>query len=382
MSYRVPFIDPKEHYRKLKSEIDFAFTDTLSKGDLVLRQQLRDFEKRLADYCGVKYAVGVNSCYHALHFSLLAAGVQAGDEVITVGHTFVATVSAIVHAGAKPVLVEVRSDYNMCPDSFAAAITPRTKAVIPVHLNGRVCEMDRILEIAAKHKIAVIEDAAQALGATHKGTRAGAFGLAGCFSFYPFKSLGGLGDGGAVTTNDPEVARLATLLRFNGEDRQTGDFFYHGYTALLDNVNAAILDVKLRHFDEFVAHRRATAKLYHRLLQDVDGIERPHFDGDGYFDTFQNYVIRTKQRDELRQYMREQGVETLVHWARPMWSYPGLQLGTPALPYTESVCREVISLPMSAETTEEHVRITVDVIREFFATKSGSKTAQKAVVTR
>ncbi len=373
MSYRVPFIDPKEHYRKLKSEIDFAFTDTLSKGDLVLRQQLRDFEARLADYCGVKYAVGVNSCYHALHFSLLAAGVGPGHEVITVAHTFAATVSAIVHAGAKPVLVEVRSDYNMDPDAFEKAITPRTKAVIPVHLNGRVCEMDRIEAIAAKHGIAVIEDAAQALGAQHKGRRAGSFGVAGCFSFYPFKSLGGLGDGGAVTTNDPEVARMATLLRFNGEDRQTGDFHYHGYTALLDNVNAAILDVKLKHFDEFVAHRRSTARLYHDLLRDVKEIERPHFDGDGYFDTFQNYVIRTSQRDQLRQYMKEQGVETLVHWAKPMWSYPGLKLPDPKLPYTESVCREVISLPMSAETTTEHVQITVQVITDFFARNSQEK---------
>lgn len=380
MSYRVPFIDPKAHYRKLKAEIDFAFTDTLAKGDLVLRQQLRDFEQRLADYCGVKYAVGVNSCYHALHFSLLAAGVGPGDEVITVGHTFVATVSAIVHCGAKPVLVEVRSDYNMCPDSFAAAITPRTKAVIPVHLNGRVCEMDRILETAKKHNIAVIEDAAQALGASHKGVRAGAFGLAGCFSFYPFKSLGGLGDGGAVTTNDPQVARLATLLRFNGEDRQTGEFFYHGYTALLDNVNAAILDVKLKHFDEFVAHRRATAKLYHTLLEGTPLLERPHFDGADYYDTFQNYVIRTPHRDELRAYLKEQGVETLVHWARPMWSYPGLELGNPNLPYTESICHEVISLPMSAETTEEHVRITCEVIREFCAAKQAGRQAATSAI--
>ena len=255
MSYRVPFIDPREHYRRIKNEIDFAIIDTLAKGDLVLRQQLCDFERHLAEFVGVRYAVGVNSCYHALYFSLLAAGVGAGDEVITVGHTFVATVSAIVHTGATPVLVDVGDDYNMDPHKFEAAITPRTKAVIPVHLNGRVCDIDTIIAVAKKHGIAVIEDAAQALGATFRGKRAGSFGLAGCFSFYPFKSLGGLGDGGAVTTDDPEIVRFATLMRFNGEDRQTGEFHYHGCTALLDNVQAAVLDAKLRHLPDWIEHR-------------------------------------------------------------------------------------------------------------------------------
>lgn len=367
MSYRVPFIDPREHYRKTRSEVDFAITDTLAKGDLVLRQQLRDFEQHLAEFVGVKYAVGVNSCYHALHFSLLAAGVGPGDEVITVGHTFVATVSAIVHTGAKPVLVDVREDYNLAPDKFEAAITSRTKAVIPVHLNGRVCEMDRIVAIADKHEIAVIEDAAQALGATFRGKTAGSFGLAGCFSFYPFKSLGGLGDGGAVTTNDPEVARFATLLRFNGEDRQTGEFHHHGYTALLDNVQAAVLDVKLRHLPEWIEHRRQIARLYRNGLEGIADLRLPHFRGDEYFDSYQNYVIRTRQRAALRQHLKDQGVETLVHWPKPMWEHKGLGLENPGLTQTQKICEEVISLPMSAETTREHVEITAGCIRDFFA---------------
>ncbi|MGH9524915.1 MAG: DegT/DnrJ/EryC1/StrS family aminotransferase [Terriglobales bacterium] len=368
MAYRVPFVDPREHYRRYKTEIDFAFTDTLSKGDLVLRQQLRDFEAHLAEFCGTKYAVGVNSCYHALHFALLAYGIGPGDEVITVGHTFVATVSAIVHAGATPVLIDVRKDFNMDPDLLEAAITPRTRAIMPVHLNGRVCEMDRICRIAEKHNLRIIEDAAQALGASYGGKRAGSFDV-GCFSFYPFKSLGCYGDGGAVTTNDPEVARFATLARFNGEDRETGDFHFHGYTALLDNVQAAILDVKLRRMPEWIRHRRHIAELYSKALTGIEGLGLAPYDGDGYFDTFQNYVIRTSQREALRTYLRENGVETLVHWAKPMWSYPGLNLSTPNLPETESICREVISLPMSAETTPEHVEITAGCIREFFARK-------------
>lgn len=378
LSYRVPFVNPREHYRRIKEEIDFVITDTLSKGDLVLRQQLHDFERHLAEFVGVKYAVGVNSCYHALHFSLLAARIGPGDEVITVGHTFVASVSAIVHVGAKPVLIDVRDDYNMDPSKLEAAVTSKTKAIMPVHLNGRVCEMDRILAIANEYKLVVIEDAAQALGATFQGKRAGSFGLAGCFSFYPFKSLGGLGDGGAVTTDDQDVARMATLLRFNGEDRQTGEFHYHGYTALLDNVQAAVLDVKLRHLPSWIEHRRKIATLYREGLEGIEGLHLPHFFGDQYFDSYQNYVIRTRQRDELRQHLKDNGVETLVHWATPMWEHKGLCLEDPGLAETEHICKEVISLPMSAETTPEDVAITTGCVREFFAAQSRSVRANAA----
>lgn len=369
MSYRVPFVDPREHYRRLKPEIDFAITDTLAKGDLVLRQQLRDFEQHLAKFVGMKYAVGVNSCYHALHFSLLAAGIGAGDEVITVAHTFVATVSAIVHAGAIPVLVDVREDYNLDPDALEAAITPRTKAVIPVHLNGRVCDMERIQAIAQKHNLVIIEDAAQALGASFLGQRAGSFGLSGCFSFYPFKSLGGLGDGGAVTTNDPEVARFVTLQRFNGEDRQTGEFHYHGYTALLDNVQAAVLDVKLRYLPDWIKHRRKIADLYRQGLKEIPGLRLPYFAGEHFFDSYQNYVIRTEHRDALRQFLKDHGVETLVHWSKPMWEHKGLGLTNSGLPETESITKSVISLPMSAETTPEQVEIVVECVRDYFAVR-------------
>jgi dTDP-4-amino-4,6-dideoxygalactose transaminase len=350
----------------LKPEIDFAITDTLARGDLVLRQQLRDFERNLAAFVGVQYAVGVNSCYHALHFGLLASGVGPGDEVITVAHTFVATISAIVHTGATPVLVDVAPDYNIDPAALERAITPRTKAIIPVHLNGRVCPMDRVMEIAAAHRLAVIEDAAQALGASHGGQGAGSFGT-GCFSFYPFKALGGLGDGGALTTNDPEVARIATLLRFNGEDRQTGHFHYHGYTALLDNVNAAVLDVKLARLSSWIAHRREMAARYDSLLGGVGDVQLPPRDGGGHVDSFQNYVIRTERRDALREHLTAAGVETLVHWARPVWTYPGLKLETPAVPLTERLAGEVISLPLNAETTVEDVDVTAAEIRRFFS---------------
>jgi len=366
VTYRVPFVDPREHYRRLKPEVDAAIADTLARGDLVLRRQLQDFERHFADFVGTRYAVGVSSGYHALHFSLLASGVGAGDEVVTVGHTFAATVSAIVHAGATPVLVDVCPDYNMDPDALGRAITERTRAVIPVHLNGRVCQMDRIREVATKRRLIVIEDAAQALGARFDGKMAGGFGLAGCFSFYPFKALGGLGDGGAVTTNDPDVARTVTLLRFNGEDRETGEFHLHGYTALLDNVNAAVLDVKLRYLPEWIEHRRRVADLYHQRLAGVGDLSLPHFDDSRHFDSYQNYVARTAHRDHLREFLAGEGVETLVHWRKPMWEHKGLGLPDPGLPETERICREVISLPTSAETTPQQVEIVAAAIRRFF----------------
>ncbi len=369
MAYHVPFIDPRSHYAKLKSEIDQAIIDCLANGDLVNRHQLKDFEQHLAEFVGVQYAVGVNSGYHALLFALLGAGVGPGHEVITVAHTFVATVSAIVHCGAKPVLIDVGPDFNMDVDLIERAITPRTKALLPVHLNGRVCEMDKILALADQHGLAVIEDAAQALGATFDGKCAGSQGRAGCFSFYPFKVLGGFGDGGAITTNDPELARMATLLRYNGEDRTTGEYHYHGQTALLDNVQAAVLDVKLRHLPEWIAHRRRIASAYHRGLSGITQLRIPQFDEARRKDIFQNYVIRTRDRDQLRAYLKEQGIETLVHWPKPMWEHRGLALTVPDVPETEAMCREVLSLPMSAETTEAQVDIIVAALRTFFSTQ-------------
>lgn len=367
MSYTVPFVDPRTHYVKLKGEIDEAIIGCLSQGDLIYRDQLRSFESNLASFVGVRYSLGLNSGYHALHFSLLAAGIGKGDEVITVAHTFVATVSAIIHCGATPVLIDVADDYNMDVEQIESAITPRTKALIPVHLNGRICDMDRIMAIAEKYKLVVIEDAAQALGATFDGQMAGSIGTTGCFSFYPFKILGAFGDGGAVTTNDPEVAKMIGRVRWNGEDRETGEYHYHGYTALLDNVQAAVLDVKLRHFPQWVEHRRFIADSYRKGLENIPQLRLPHFSEERHFDVFQNYVIRTPDRDSLREYLTASGIETLVSWPKPMWEHKALDLGVQNLPNTASICREVISLPMSAETTPEQVDITVQAVHKFFS---------------
>lgn len=366
MSYRVPFVDPKAHYQRLKSEIDAAIIGCLSRGDLIDRCDLKQFEEHFADFVGTKYAVGLNSGYHALQFSLQAAGVSRGDEVITSGHTFVATVSAIVNIGARPVLVDVAEDFNIDPSAVEAAITPRTRAIIPVSLNGRACQMEQIMAIACQHRLIAVEDAAQALGAEYCGKRAGSFGHAGCFSFYPFKMLGGIGDGGAVTTNDPEIARIAKLLRYNGEDRATGEYHFHGQTALLDNLNASVLDAKLKYVGNWIEHRRKIANSYRIRLAEIADVRLPHFDESKQRDVFQNYVIRAVERDQLKRHLETSGIETLIHWPRPIWGHAGLNLPDPRLPKTETLCREVLSLPMSAETTEEHVEIVCDAIRRFY----------------
>ncbi|HKW87919.1 MAG TPA: DegT/DnrJ/EryC1/StrS family aminotransferase [Candidatus Acidoferrales bacterium] len=366
MAFQVPFVDPRKHYRSLKPLIDSAIEDCLSNGDLIDRHHLREFEEHLAAYVGVKFAIGVSSGYHALELTLRAADIGPGDQVITVAHTFLATISAIVNVGARPVLVDVSGDYNMDPAAFEAAITKKTKAVIPVSLNGRSCQMDRILAIANARGIRVIEDAAQALGAAFGQRNCGSFGLAGALSCFPFKLLGGFGDGGVVTTNDTELARKIRLLRYNGEDRKTGEYHFHGVSGLMDNVQSAVLDVKLKFLPKWIEHRRASAGLYREGLQDVDGLQLPHFDETNQRDAFQNYVVRTKDRDCLRAHLTSRGIETLIHWPRPVWQNPGLRLDNPGLPETEKICREVISLPMSAETTADQVEIVTAAIRDFY----------------
>jgi dTDP-4-amino-4,6-dideoxygalactose transaminase len=364
--YRVRFVEPGVHYQRLKPEIDATIQDVLARGDLIARQQLADFESRLAAFVGTKYAVGLNSGFHALHLACIAAGLGPGDEVIVPAHTFVASISAIVHTGATPVLVDAGPDFNMDVASLERSITRRTKAVMPVHLNGRLCDMDAVMTLAERHDLLVIEDAAQGLGATYKGRMAGAFGFAGCFSFYPFKALGAFGDAGALTTNDEHVARMAVRLRYNGEDRTTGEYHHHGFTCLLDNLQAAILDVKLRYFPQWVERRRAIAARYRNGLASVGDLGLPHFAGPGYGDAFQNYVIRTDRRDSLVEHLRAEGVETIVSWPKPVWRHPALALGDHDLPGTETICRQVVSLPMNAEITDESVDLVIDAVRRFY----------------
>jgi len=372
MKYKVPFVNPQKQYQDHKKEFLKKIDDVFSRGDLILRRDLEEFEKKIARIVGTKYAVGVNSGTDALSLSMEAAGIKAGDEVITADHTFMASISAIYHQGAKSVLVDVGEDFNMNPDLIEKAITPRTVAIEPVHLNGRLCDMSQIMSIAKKHKLIVIEDAAQSLGAKFKTKEgkwkmAGSFGLAGCFSMYPFKILGAFGDAGVVTTNNAEIARKVRLLRYNGQDRENRKFYSHGYTALLDNVQAGLLNVKLKYFPGWLKRRKEIAELYKRGLENIKEVKLPHFSDPRFFDVYQNYVIRAKNRDELSDYLNKKGVETIISWPIPNYKQPVMQPNNIFLPETEKICREVISLPMYPELTAQQINSVVSCIKEFYS---------------
>lgn len=370
MTYRSPFVDLPSHWSALRDELMPVIEDVLSRGQVIMRDELERFEQETAEFCGTKYAIGLNSCTDGMFLALRAAGVGPGDEVITVAHTFVATVAAIVHNGATPVLVDVNlSDHLMDVSLVAQALTPRTKAIIPVHLNGRVCDMNKLQQLAEDHGLAIVEDAAQALGASYDGKRTGCFGLAGSFSLYPMKLLGAFGDGGILTTNDESVYKKVRSLRDHGQDRSTGEVIAYGFNSRLDNVQAAILSVKLRHFPTWIEHRRRIASIYDEGLAALEEVTPPPRDGDSpaRYDVFQNYVIRAQRRDDLAKHLDTQGVEVLKSWPVPMHHHKKLNLSGFDLPATEDLSASVLSLPMNAEVTEEQARYTLDSVRSFYA---------------
>lgn len=370
MTNKVSFVNYKQQYKSLEKEIDKAIKKVLVNGDLILRKDVEDFENNIARFLGVKYSVSVNSCTDAMILSLKAAGISQGDEVITVSHTFFATIEAVHHCGATPILIDVREDFLMNPDKIEEKITKKTKAILPVHLNGRVCEMDKIIKIARKHKLIVIEDAAQALGAKFLGKRAGSFGLAGCFSFYPAKILGAAGDGGIVATNKKDFAEKIKLLRDHGR-KSKKEIILYGFTSRLDNIQAAILNVKLKYLKSWIKRRRQIAEIYNKKLSDIPEIELPPSlaSDSRHFDVNQNYVLKVQKRDSLFDFLKEKGVETLIKDPVPNHWHKGLGLKQFHLPLTERLAEEVISLPMYPELTQGQIEYVADCVRKFYAKK-------------
>jgi dTDP-4-amino-4,6-dideoxygalactose transaminase len=368
MLYKVPFVNYPEHYRRIWNEVIGEISEALSKGDLLLRGQLKKFENDIASFVKAKYAVGVHSGTDSIFLSLKAAEIGPGDEVITVAHTFVSTIACIVQCGATPILVDVGEDMNMNVDKVQQEISKNTKAIIPVHLNGRLCDMKRLVEIADGHNLTVIEDAAQALGAEFNGRKAGSFGLTGCFSLYPAKMLGAAGDGGFVTTNNAEIDQKIKLLRDHGQDRKTGKILFYGYNSRLDNVQAGILNVKLKYLPNWIERRREIAKIYHEGLSDLAQLKLPPppTANKVYYDVYQNYVVCGKHRDELVGFLEKNGVETIVSWRIPNHLQPALNLSHFKLPETEKLSREVVSLPIYPELTDEQVRYAINVIHDFY----------------
>ncbi|MDA2912741.1 DegT/DnrJ/EryC1/StrS family aminotransferase [Acidobacteriia bacterium AH_259_A11_L15] len=367
MEWKVRFVDYPSQFRKMEIEIMDTIKMVLSGGDLILRQQLHDFEAHLAAFVGTKYAVGVSNCTDALRLSLQAAGVGPGDEVISVSHTFVATAAAVHHVGATPVLVDVADDHNMNVDLLEQAITPRTKAILPVHLNGRLCNMGQLMAIAGKHKLLVIEDSAQALGASIEGKRGGSFGLAGCFSFYPAKLLGAFGDGGAVVTNNEEIAQKIRLLRDHGR-LPDGEVAGWSFNCRLDNLQAALLDLKLKRVPEWIARRRQIVHLYQERLGDIPQLLLPPPPSDGpWFDIYQNYEIEAENRDGLLARLREQGIEVMIQWGgKGVHQFQALGLGHFKLPRTDRLFERVLMLPLHTELADEQLEFVCDIIANFY----------------
>jgi dTDP-4-amino-4,6-dideoxygalactose transaminase len=360
----IPLVDLKAQYKALKPDIDRAIQEVLDESQFILGPAVTSFERDFATFCGSAEAIGVNSGTSALHLALLAAGVRPGDDVITVPFTFVATVSAIEYAGARPVLIDVEPDYwTMDPAKIEGAITARTKAIMPVHLYGQPADMAPILSIADQHGLAVIEDACQAHGSEYRGRRCGSLGRLGCFSFYPGKNLGAYGEGGAVVTSDPELAARVRLLRAWGEETRY-EHKYRGFNYRMDGIQGAVLGVKLKHLDAWTEARRARAADYAGQLEDTPAItpaERPDVRH-----VYHVYVVRVPDRAVWRARLTAAGVQTGVHYPIPVHLQPAYRdLGYSAgdFPVAERAAREVLSLPIYPELTSEQIETIAGLFR-------------------
>ncbi|HET8567541.1 MAG TPA: DegT/DnrJ/EryC1/StrS family aminotransferase [Candidatus Limnocylindria bacterium] len=366
----IPLVDLRAQYATIRDEVRAAIDEVLDGMQLTIGPNVKAFDQEFAAFCGTKHAIGVGSGTDALQLAIRALGIAAGDEVITVSHTFFATVEAILYAQARPVLVDIdERTFNMDLGALSRAITPRTKAIMPVHLYGRTADMSPILELARDRHITVIEDACQAHGATLdvEGKKAGSVGAAGCFSFYCSKNLGAYGEAGSITTNDDALAAELRQLREHGQSTR----YYHpvvGYNARLDEIQAAILRIKLRKLPDWNARRLAVAKHYTRALAD-SGVLVPEVPEGGRH-VFHCYVVRVPggKRDALKAYLAERGIGTGIHYPVPVHlqeaaHFLGYREGD--LPVTERVAGEVLSLPMYAELTDAQVETVAGAVREF-----------------
>jgi dTDP-4-amino-4,6-dideoxygalactose transaminase len=370
----VPFLDLKAQNDPLRSEILASITEVIDKSSFAGGPYVAKFEEDFAAFCQTRHAVGVGNGTDALWFALLALGVGPGDEVITVAHTFMATAEAISFCGAKPVFVDVSEDtLTLDPKLLERAITPKTKAIIPVHLYGQMADMDPIMEIARKHKLFVVEDACQAHGAEYKGRKAGSIGNAGCFSFYPGKNLGAFGEAGAVVTNDKELAVKMQVLRDHGQETK----YHHsvvGWNGRMDGIQGAVLRVKLKGLAQGNAARLKNARLYENLLRENENVALPHIASYGVH-VFHLYVVRVKNRDGVLQAMGTRGVSCGIHYPTPVHlqkAYAHLGLGPGSLPVTERCASEILSLPMFPELTAAQIETVAKELNALLPSSVGA----------
>jgi len=368
---RVRYLDLQAQYRSIKPEIDTAIARVLESGQFALGPEVAGFEQDFAAYCGTSECIALNSGTSALHLALLAAGIGPGDEVITAPFTFVASVAAVIYAGARPVLVDIDPrSFTIDPAAIEAAVTPRTKAILPVHLYGQPADMDPIMEIARRHNLVVIEDAAQAHGAKYKGRPAGSIGDMACFSFYPGKNLGAYGEGGAVTTSNSDYAHKIRMLRDWGQDRK----YHHvlrGFNYRMEGFQGAILRVKLRHLEEWTEARRSVVRKYDELLAG-SGVVTPK-EMPWARHVYHVYTVRSDDRDSLQAALAAEGIQTGIHYPVPVHlqpAYADLGYGPGAFPHAEAAAKQVISLPLYPELPLQAVAEVAGAVRQAVASKA------------
>lgn len=362
----IPIIDSKRQYATIQNEAEKEVIDVMRSGSYILGKHNKAFEQKMADFIGTKYSVALNSGTDALHLALRALDIGKGDEVITVAFTFVATTEAIGIVGATPVFVDINPDtFNMDADLIEEKITPKTKAILPVHLYGQPCDMEKIMAIAKKHNLYVIEDCCQAIGAEFKGKKVGSFGDIGCYSFYPTKNLGTMGDGGLAVTNSETLKNRMIALRNHGGAVR----YYHdeiGVNSRLDEIQAAILRVKLPYINDWNKARRAHAAFYNELFKDCKDIETPK-EIDNVYAVYHQYTVKVPNRDEVHKMLQENGIGAMIYYPVPLHLqkvHAHLNLKEGLLPHTEKDTKMVLSLPMFAEITEEEQRTVAKTLIE------------------
>lgn len=368
---KVPFLDLKPQYQAIQGEVNEAIHKVLESTQFVLGANVDAFEKEFAAYCGAKHAIGVASGTDALMLAVEALGIGAGNEVITTTHTFISTAAVVAYAGAVPVFLDIDGGtFNIDASKIRAKINKKTKAILPVHLYGQLADMDTIMSIARESGLRVIEDAAQAHGASFKESRAGSIGDIGCFSFYPSKNLGAYGDGGAVTTNDADLNRKIRLLRDHGRtDRYSHSVL--GHNSRLDEIQAAILRVKLKYLDGWNQKRAAVAHKYNHLLKGVSGVVTP-VESPRAIHVYYVYVVRCQERDELRKFLDSRGVGSGIHYPIPLHmqeAFANLGYKRGDLPVAEKVASEIVSLPLYPEMADDAIQYAAEQIREFYKGK-------------
>ena len=365
--HKIPFFNYPEIYKENSSEYSSILHKTCSNGSFIMQKELINFEHSLAEFLGCKHVIGVADGTAALIFSLKSSGIQKGHEVIVSSHTFIATAAAVHHVGAIPIVCDCFADSTFDYKSAEKLITNKTFALMPTQLNGRCSNMDEISKLALKYELKIIEDSCQALGAKFKGCHAGLFGVAGSYSFYPAKTLGCFGDGGAVVTNDNEIAANIRTLRDHGRDKN-GEVISWGHNARLDNIQAAILGFKLLTYSEKIKRRRELAILYHKKLKDIKHILLPPSpeEKSHHFDIFQNYEIQVPKRQELQDFLKVNGVGTIIQWGGWMLhQFKKLNLKANA-PYAEKMSKKMLLLPMHHMLKDEEVIYICELIKSFF----------------